>query len=146
MIAVRKMKPSDVEDVLSIEAQSFPVPMSKDALLRELKLPMVRLQVAQRQERVCGYLNYWIVEREVHIIVIAVRKDERRKGVGKALFNAMLCANTGAESFHLELRESNVAARSFYEGYGFRVCGKRERYYQSNGENALLMSWCPPPK
>ena len=45
--------------------------------------------------------------------------------------------------FTLEVRESNVAAIALYERYGFRAAGRRRRYYQDNGEDAVIM-WRTP--
>jgi ribosomal-protein-alanine N-acetyltransferase len=40
---------------------------------------------------------------------------------------------------HLEVRQSNAAARAFYQRLGFRATGVRRNYYGPN-EDALLMS------
>jgi ribosomal-protein-alanine N-acetyltransferase len=40
----------------------------------------------------------------------------------------------------LEVRLSNDAARRLYEKLGFRVVGRRPRYYKDNLEDALLMT------
>jgi ribosomal-protein-alanine N-acetyltransferase len=39
----------------------------------------------------------------------------------------------------LEVRVSNREAIAMYEGLGFRSAGVRPRYYQDNGEDALIM-------
>jgi ribosomal-protein-alanine N-acetyltransferase len=41
--------------------------------------------------------------------------------------------------FTLEVRESNAAAIRLYERFGFRAAGHRRRYYQDNGEDAVVM-------
>ena len=38
---------------------------------------------------------------------------------------------------------SNHGAITLYERFGFLVAGRRKRYYQDNGEDALLM-WRTP--
>jgi ribosomal-protein-alanine N-acetyltransferase len=40
----------------------------------------------------------------------------------------------------LEVRESNAAARALYRHYGFYEVGRRVRYYEDNGEDALIMT------
>jgi ribosomal-protein-alanine N-acetyltransferase len=40
----------------------------------------------------------------------------------------------------LEVRASNQTAQSLYKKYGFRVIGRRPRYYSSDGEDAIIMS------
>ena len=44
--------------------------------------------------------------------------------------------------FTLEVRASNLPAINLYRKYGFETIGKRERYYQDNNEDALIM-WTP---
>ncbi|MFX5972556.1 hypothetical protein ABTE98_19405, partial [Acinetobacter baumannii] len=51
-------------------------------------------------------------------------------------------AGRGVRTIFLEVEENNQPARRLYDGSGFEVVGRRERYYkQPNGEplNALLM-------
>ena len=45
--------------------------------------------------------------------------------------------------FTLEVRRSNDVAIHLYEREGFRAAGLRRRYYQDNGEDALVM-WRTP--
>jgi ribosomal-protein-alanine N-acetyltransferase len=40
----------------------------------------------------------------------------------------------------LEVRASNEIAQELYKKYGFRVVGRRPRYYSSDGEDAIIMS------
>ena len=37
------------------------------------------------------------------------------------------------------MRESNTGAIDLYERFGFRAAGRRKRYYQDNGEDAVIM-------
>lgn len=39
----------------------------------------------------------------------------------------------------LEVRESNIAAISLYDKFGFSTIGTRKKYYQDNNEDALIM-------
>jgi ribosomal-protein-alanine N-acetyltransferase len=43
----------------------------------------------------------------------------------------------------LEVRRSNAAALALYERFGFKAAGERRRYYQDNGEDAIIM-WRTP--
>jgi ribosomal-protein-alanine N-acetyltransferase len=48
-------------------------------------------------------------------------------------------ASSGVRAATLEVRRSNVAARSLYEGLGFHVEGTRRDYYQEPREDALIL-------
>jgi ribosomal-protein-alanine N-acetyltransferase len=75
---------------------------------------------------------------EVEILLVAVVPHARRRGVGRALVEALL-ADAGARRAHLEVRASNRAAIALYERTGFVAAGVRKRYY-ADGEDALVMA------
>ncbi len=64
----------------------------------------------------------------------------RQKGIGKRLFESLLAAarETNSSSVFLEVRESNAAARTLYEGVGFEPTGRRKSYYTDPIEDAVL--------
>jgi ribosomal-protein-alanine N-acetyltransferase len=49
-----------------------------------------------------------------------------------------MLASAGGPWF-LEVRESNLAARSLYGKFGFREVSRRPGYYQDTGEAAVVM-------
>jgi len=73
---------------------------------------------------------------------IAVLPEFRRRGIGKALLgNAIrevrrLHPDT---KLTLEVRQSNIAAVTFYKKFGFNVTGKRNKYYQEPEDDAAIM-------
>lgn len=93
-------------------------------------------------EDIIGFGGFWMMMREAHIIAIGVRDGHRRLGVGEALLIATidLAATLNANVVTLEVRASNEIAQTLYRKYGFRVMGRRVRYYSSNGEDAIIMS------
>lgn len=64
----------------------------------------------------------------------------RRKGLGRQLLDALLAAahKTDSESVFLEVRESNAAARKFYNKAGFQQIGRRKSYYTDPPDDAIL--------
>jgi ribosomal-protein-alanine N-acetyltransferase len=100
-------------------------------------------RVAERDSLVLGFLVVRaIAEREWEILNLAVAPGVRRQGVGRQLLSDVLERHTG-ECF-LEVRESNEAARRFYERLGFRTVTRRLQYYANPPETAIVMklySW-----
>jgi ribosomal-protein-alanine N-acetyltransferase len=92
----------------------------------------------------CGYLVCSRYDTVWHLMNIAVDPDERRHGVATNLLSELLArvGDRGAR-YTLEVRESNFGAIALYERFGFRAAGMRRRYYQDNGEDALIM-WRTP--
>jgi ribosomal-protein-alanine N-acetyltransferase len=93
-------------------------------------------------ENIVGFSGFWMMMKEAHIIAIGVRDDYRRLGIGEGLLIATieLAQILNANVVTLEVRASNQTAQSLYKKYGFRVIGRRPRYYSSDGEDAIIMS------
>lgn len=73
---------------------------------------------------------------ESELLLCAIHPEERRKGIGRMLMNAVRlhCQNNGSSRIFLEVRESNGPARALYEHCGYRVEGRRSAYYRdANG-------------
>jgi ribosomal-protein-alanine N-acetyltransferase len=89
-----------------------------------------------------GYLIYWLVAGEMHILNLAVHPDCRRQGIARALLQEGLrrARAQDAEVAWLEVRPSNQAAQALYESFGFQKVGRRPRYYADNQEDAMLMA------
>ena len=86
----------------------------------------------------CG----WLVVDELHITVVAVDPDERRRGHGRCLLSALLqrARQDGAAHATLEVSDDNIAALALYNRLGFQTAGRREGYYR-DGSDALIQ-WC----
>jgi ribosomal-protein-alanine N-acetyltransferase len=93
-------------------------------------------------ENIVGFSGFWMMMKEAHIIAIGVRDDYRRLGIGEGLLIATieLAQILNANVVTLEVRASNEIAQELYKKYGFRVVGRRLRYYSSDGEDAIIMS------
>lgn len=139
--SIRRMTASDVDGVAAVEAATFPTPWSRDAFASEMRNVAARYLVAEREGRVIGYAGAWIILDESHITNIAVLKDERGQGIGRALTQGLLqyLSNLGAAYATLEVRKSNEVAQNLYKSLGFIKLGVRKRYYEDNGEDALIM-------
>ena len=74
---------------------------------------------------------------------VAVDPELRRRGIATALLERLLERVAPDAQLTLEVRRSNDGAIALYERFGFRSAGVRRRYYQDNGEDALVM-WRTP--
>ena len=118
-LALDRMRPEDLEEVLAIERASFTMPWSRGAFLYELQQNRVaRCWVARGAEGdVVGYLCLWEVADEVHITNIAVRPECRRRGLARLLLGGILdeARQRRIKLVVLEVRPSNTEARTLYE-------------------------------
>lgn len=136
------MTPEHMEQVASIEMRSFPTPWSEQSFLFEINENNFSLYiVALHQGQVVGYAGIWIILDEGHITNVAVHPNLRGQGIGRALMAELIkrAALLGADKITLEVRKSNLIARSLYDSLGFVEKGLRKRYYSDNNEDALIM-------
>ncbi len=139
---IRDMVEDDIEKVALLEQSIFPTPWPGEIFARELKArPKALLLVAELDGRLCGYLVARIFAETVHVTNIAVESEMRRIGVGTALMKECIsrCFEKGVKFLRLEVRESNIPARRFYEKFGFRELELRIGYYSDTGEDAVIM-------
>jgi ribosomal-protein-alanine N-acetyltransferase len=140
---LRPMGREDVAAVAAIEAASFATPWSAAAFASELDLPFSCSMVAHPARspgEVAGYVVWWRVSDEIHLLDLAVARRFRRAGLGVVLARAVLsdAHDSGARLTTLEVAEDNLAARQLYERLGFAVVQIRRDYY-GPGRAAFVM-------
>ncbi len=142
----RRVRPEDLDRVVAIEKDGFRHPWSRELLERELShaWSTVLLAVADGaggREEVLGFIVFWIVHDEVHVLNVATALEARRRGVGRALMDEAVEAGrrSGARMATLEVRRSNAPAIALYRELGYRQVGVRPNYYAEEGEDAIVM-------
>lgn len=97
--------------------------------------------VAEADAHVVGYTVALEAADEGEILNLAVAEDGRRRGLGRALVEAIVSAlaEHGVRQVYLEVRESNAAARALYAGFGFNEVGRRKAYYRRPVEDAMVL-------
>ena len=142
-IEIREMTQQDLDEVLQIEGASFPSPWSRTLFERELSTPFARSFVAQAAQgkELLGYLCFWLVDREAHILNLAVHPQHPKRGIGTLLLGHGIdyCRQYGVQLVTLEVRRSNYKAISLYRNFHFQPQGIRRRYYTDSGEDAVVM-------
>jgi ribosomal-protein-alanine N-acetyltransferase len=145
-VVLRRAVLEDVARVVEIEQEGFAHPWSRDLLERELGHAWSHTLLALEpdaggRERVLGYIVFWLVHDEVHVLNVATALEARRRGVGRALMEAAEEAGRqrGARLSTLEVRRSNAPALALYVGLGYRQVGVRKNYYAEEREDAIVM-------
>ena len=140
---IRRLTYADLPQVIAIERRAFPTPWSLAMFVLELSKPGGVCLAAQRSGGLCGYVICSRFEDVWHLMNVAVDPLERRLGTATALIDGVLERVGGDARLTLEVRPSNDGAIALYERFGFLAAGTRRRYYQDNGEDALIM-WRTP--
>jgi tRNA threonylcarbamoyl adenosine modification protein YeaZ/ribosomal-protein-alanine acetyltransferase len=133
----------DLKAVEALQHQTFTNPWGVDAIRWELEnTDVARLYIAREPGgALVAYCACWIIFDELHINSFAVDPAWRRRGIARQVLARVLdeAASSGVRAATLEVRRSNVAARTLYEGLGFQVEGTRRDYYQEPREDALIL-------
>lgn len=140
---LRKMEKADIERVLEIERESFFTPWSRTLFLEELDRDYSYSYVVCENNggRILGFIIFWVLFDECHILNVCVAKSDRRRGLGEKLMELCekVAKKNGASYLYLEVREANHPAKSLYEKLGFRFVGMRRGYYTDTGEDGWVM-------
>ncbi len=136
----RRPVPSELAAVAGLLAQEGWSGWTPTALGEVLPRDDRGLWVVTVEQRIVGVmLAQWILD-EGEVLAVAVAPSHRRCGLGRALVRALLdrLTEAGVAQVWLEVRAGNLGALAFYAEQGFRVVGRRTRFY--GHEDALLMA------
>ena len=144
MTTLRPARPDDLDDVMTIETASFPTdawsPSSMAATLVDQDTTAI---VATEADAIIGYAAVLAPRGagDADVLTIAVAEGARGRGAGRALLERLLAtaAERGASRVFLEVREDNPVATALYASAGFEAIGRRPRYYQPDGVDAVVM-------
>jgi ribosomal-protein-alanine N-acetyltransferase len=149
MLKIRPIENHDLDQITQIEFDSFTDPYPMDLFQyfakKSPELFLIAVQENIEEKVILGYAVAEIQQdysyRTGHILSIAVRKQYRRRGVGNQLLSELICLfkTKGCTSVVLEVRASNLKAKTLYQKLGFYDLKRRRRYYE-DGEDAIIMT------
>jgi len=128
--------------ILPIEADLFGDEKWSAAMFwNELSSGHFYLVAEDGDGQVLGYGGLAVADDEAWIQNIAVRREAQRRGIGRAILEALLAEadRRGARAVLLEVAVDNAPAQKLYATYGFEPIGVRRGYYQPSNTDALVM-------
>ncbi|NJL82116.1 MAG: ribosomal protein S18-alanine N-acetyltransferase [Chloroflexaceae bacterium] len=117
---------------------------SLEGYRRELESPRSTLLALRIRgacsENMVGMGCFWAILEEAHLTLLAIHPDYQGRGFGQLLLLALLqdARQRGLERATLEVSANNAIALALYQKFGFKIAGRRQRYYPS-GEDALIL-------
>ena len=139
---VRAATDADVEAVMAIERASFPTDAWTESAMRGAFAEGDAF-VAEDARGVVGYAAVLAPQGggDADVLTIAVAEAARGEGTGAALLQRMVetAAARRAHRVFLEVRADNPVAQHLYASRGFAPVGRRRRYYQPDGVDAIVM-------
>jgi ribosomal-protein-alanine N-acetyltransferase len=141
-LVIRNAIADDSFRIAEIEKSCFNDPWSKESFENDIQNNRNSVYfIAELYKKVIGFIVLWNVLDEGHILNIAVLEEYRNKGIGKKLLDTIFKSlkTAGITDYYLEVRKSNISARSFYTKNGFTDKGFRKDYYKNPTEDAIIM-------
>ena len=140
-LQIELFSPKNIHGVAELAKRCFSTPWSEDIYRRELDNPQSVGFVCMDGNAVIGMIHCNYVLDELTLNTLCVDAAFRRQGIAKQLWNAVSEMMQGVCTVcYLEVRESNLPARTLYESLGFIQNGYRPRYYSLPDEAAVLMT------
>lgn len=147
-INIRRMSSTDLERIRALDHISFSLPWPDSSFKFEVEENEVsrcwvaETPLAEGSMYIVAMIVAWLIVDEVHIATLAVDPAFRRQGIAQRLlaFTLIDAVRSGAACSFLEVRAGNLAARRLYSLFGYEEVGIRKRYYQDNGEDAVMMN------
>ena len=138
---IRPATPADTPRLAELERICFSDPWSPAGLRELLEGPNALGLVALIGNTIVGYaIARWAADSG-EVLNLAVAPEHRRAGIGARLIDGLVEGLEGLNirEVFLEVRESNMAARTLYQERGFTVAGMRRAYYRYPTEDALVL-------
>ena len=110
---------------------------NREQVIGSLSMPTTHVLIVDRKgddwdtsAEPAGFLLSRAAPGEEELLLVAVKPDFRRLGLGARLMDAFAkaAAARGAEKVFLEMRANNEAEH-LYRGQGFAPIGRRKKYY-----------------
>ena len=134
--------------VAQLEQRCFAEPWSERSLQLLCQPNGKGVVIVPQETDTCAlaYAGLTFVLDEASITNVAVHPDHRRRGLGRAVTEALIeqAEQLGVRTLYLEVRASNVAAIALYRLLGFEQVGKRCGFYRFPTEDALVMQLVLP--
>ena len=126
------MSIKDLNKIYDLELESYDFPWTKE-ILRDCILYKYDSFSVFFNENLVGYVIAKITYPETHILNLTVKKNFRKKGIGKSLIELIISEARlrSSENILLEVRVGNFEAQSLYEKLNFHIIGTRKNYYES---------------
>lgn len=145
-IILRPADSTDLERIVEL-TQSAPgaprwSPSTWQQILRFPSTASRLVLIAESADQCVGFGVVGLAADTAEIESLAVTADWRRQGIARQLCSDLLdwARARHATQASLEVRLSNIPARTLYESLGFEKNGIRRGYYRDPEEDALVMT------
>lgn len=134
----------DVDSILTIERLCYngKTPWNRTAILHEIRYNKNAFYIVMYDnEEPIAFVGAWFIANEAHITNIATVPAFQNKGIATYLLEEIvrIAQEEVIGKVTLEVRVSNLTARSLYRSLGFEEGRVKKEYYANDHEDALDM-------
>ncbi len=139
--SVQPLSKENIPELARIEQDTFAEPWSESALALLCTEAYPSFVAILPSGETVGYVGTLRTPCELQMINLAVKKEQRCKGIARSLLSALdrYCEFQKIPEISLEVRDSNTAAISLYLSCGYVEVGKRKNFYRFPSEDARIM-------
>ena len=137
---IKKLTIDYAEQIYSISKEQFKEESwSLEQIISSLKTQTtVCVGVVAEDKLVCYAIAQNSLD-DINLLLIATLESQKQKGYAKQLLGYLEnMAKTESKTFSLEVKNTNTAAISLYQKFGFKTLHTRKKYYK-DGADALIM-------
>ena len=140
-ITIRKMCSNDIDKILEIENEQNITISTKKILEDSFLSNTNKYFVACYDSKLIGYFAIDILVDFIDILSIVVKEEYKRHKVASFLMeNIISIANeNNIAKLFIEVRKSNIPAKSLYNKFGFEEINIRKNYYNNPIEDAIIL-------
>lgn len=141
--SIRPAAEEDLSKIIELEKKCYPFPWTLEAFRMEFTKPFSNFLVLTDDETdsvIAGYIVYWLMFDECHILNVATDPEWRGLGFAEKLIRQAInsALRKDAKKVFLEVRKSNAGAIALYQKLGFFIDHIKKNFYE-DGEDGYFM-------
>lgn len=138
---IRRARTEDLPALALLEAghPGYPAWGERGLAAEAVKKFSVTL-IAESDGRPAGFINFWVLKPQIQLNSLVVSVQALRTGVASALIGKLeeYAKKSACPEVDLEVNERNATALALYGRLGFKVVGRRPKFY-NNSDAAILL-------
>lgn len=140
---IRWMIRRDMPEVLAIGNECFEHPWTEENFIVELRERCVIGMVAERDNRVVGYMVYELQLRSIELLNFAVHPVYHRCGIGTAMMAKLKgkLSEQRRRQIRAVLAETNLGGHLFFQRMGFWATEILPEHWKAEGEDGYVFEF-----
>ena len=149
-VAVRLARAADAADIAAMSRdyieQGLPWTWTAGRVEAAIREADINVVVAGERGAISAFGIMSYPDDDAHLLLFAVRRNQRRRGVGSAILRWLEEAadTAGAKRIRVECRRDNSAARNFYCEHGYQELSITTKFYRGLKDGIHLVKWLRP--